>query len=171
MHIDEAARTFLALDRIAVVGVSRGGTSPANAIATKLRETGHEVFAVNRSGVEVGGHPTFPAVDAIDGGVDAVVVVTRPEHARAAAEEAGRAGARWIWFHQGFGPVSYDDEAIRTAREAGLHVIAAACPMMYADPDGFHRCALRLFRWVGRVPGDIPLSTPLSEAETTAPSR
>ncbi|MEZ4236200.1 MAG: CoA-binding protein [Myxococcota bacterium] len=158
MDTEAATKAFLALDRIAVAGVSRTGKSPANAIAARLRETGHQVFAVNPSGDDIDGHPSYPDLSAVEGGVQGVVVVTRPEQARQLAAEAGRIGARWIWFHQGFGPVSYDDETLQVAHDAGLNVISVGCPMMYCCPDGFHRCARAVFRWVGRIPGDIDVA-------------
>jgi predicted CoA-binding protein len=155
METQKAVEEFLALKRIAVAGVSRSGESPANAIAQRFRETGHEVFAVNPEASEIDGHPTFPKVDAIEGGVEGVVVVTAKEKASAVAEQAARAGATWIWFHQGFGPVSFDENAIQTARQAGLHVISVGCPMMYCEPDKVHACAKSVFKFLGRIPKEI----------------
>ncbi len=157
MDTDVAAADFLKLKRIAVAGVSRTGQSPANAIATRLRETDHEVFAINPSGEAVDGHPTFANLAAVPGGVQGVVVVTDPEHARSVARDAAAVGAEWIWFHQGLGPVSYDDETLHIAHDAGLKVISVGCPMMYCCPDGFHRCAHAVFRVFGRIPKDIPV--------------
>lgn len=156
MDTDAAITTFLGLERLAVAGVSRSGGSPANAIARRLRETGHQVFAINPAGGEVDGHPVFPNLAAVPGGVQGVVVVTSPAHARTLAAEAKAAGAEWIWFHQGFGPVSFDDEALRVAHEAGLKVIDVGCPMMDCCPDVFHRCARAVFRVVGRIPATLP---------------
>lgn len=155
MEIDAATRAFLALERIAVGGVSRSKSSPANAIAQRLRDDGHQVFAINPSAEEIDGHPSWAHVGEVPGGVQGVVVVTDPDHAKDIAREAGAAGVEWIWFHQGFGPVSYDDETLRIAHEAGLKVISVGCPMMYCCPDGFHRCARAVFRFVGRIPGQI----------------
>ncbi|MCB9796715.1 MAG: CoA-binding protein [Alphaproteobacteria bacterium] len=155
MDTTAATEAFLALERIAVAGVSRSGQSPANAIATRLRETGHEVFALNPSGEEIDGHPSFASLGAIPGGAQGVVVVTSPEHAREVAAEAGASGVEWIWFHQGFGPVSYNEETLRVAHDAGLKVISVGCPMMYCCPDGFHKCAKAVFRVFGRIPKDI----------------
>lgn len=130
MNIDDAVKEFLDKKRIAVAGVSHAGDSPANAIAKRLRETGHEVFAVNPAGDVIDGQATYKRLDDIEGGVEAVVVVTRPEDAGSLAVDAARVGAEWIWFHQGFGPVSYDDAVLEAAHAAGLKVIAAGCPMM-----------------------------------------
>jgi uncharacterized protein len=158
MKVDDAARAFLAAKRIAVAGVSHDGESPANAIAKRLRETGHEVFPVNRSGDVIDGHPCAKRLDDIPGGVEAVVVCTRPAAALVLARDAARIGAEWIWFHQGFGPISSDAQVLETARAAGLKVISVGCPLMYCAPDGFHRCARGLFRVFGRIPREIEVA-------------
>lgn len=155
MDIESATKAFLALRRIAVVGVARDGQSPANHIARRLRETGHEVYAVNPRGETIDGEPTWPALSALPVAVQGAVVVVPPQAARVVAAEAGPAGLEWLWFHQGFGPVSYDDEALWIARTAGLKVIHVGCPMMYCCPDGFHRCAEAIFRFVGRIPEEV----------------
>ena len=69
---------FLEAKRIAVAGVSRAGNTPANAIFRKLAETGHEVIPVNPNASEIEGHRCYPSIAAVDGQVDAVMVVTHP---------------------------------------------------------------------------------------------
>jgi predicted CoA-binding protein len=155
MTVEDAARAFLANDRIAVAGVSRTGDSPGNGIAERLKASGHTVFRVNPNADTIDGERCYPSVDAIEGGVDAVVSVTEKSHAGEVADQAVRAGAEWIWYHQGFGPVSFTDDAVKQAREAGLKVIAVGCPMMYDTPDVGHACIKTCFKWVGRIPKSI----------------
>jgi predicted CoA-binding protein len=157
MNIDDAVQAFLSKKRIAVAGVSHAGDSPANAIAKRLRETDHEVFPLNPSGDVIDEHRCYASLRDIDGGVEAVVVVTKPADALSIAKDAAATGAEWIWFHQGFGPVSYDDEVLQVAHDAGLKVISAGCPMMYCCPDGFHRCARAVFSFFGRIPKEVEL--------------
>jgi len=157
MPVSQAARAFLDLERIAVVGVSRSGRSPANAIAAKLRATGHQVFPVNPNADRIDDETVYSTVDAVPGGVQGVVAVTPPAASAGIALQARDAGATWIWYHQGFGPVSFDDAGLSTAREAGLNVLAVGCPMMYLEPDGFHACAKTVFRWTGRIPRTVEL--------------
>ena len=53
--LSDAASNFLAQKRIAVVGVSRTSTQPANFVFRKLRAAGHEVFPVSLFAAELEG--------------------------------------------------------------------------------------------------------------------
>ncbi|MFQ5435182.1 MAG: CoA-binding protein, partial [Anaerolineae bacterium] len=79
MKFKEKASDFLAQERIAVAGVSRKGQETANLIYRKLRDTGRQVFAVNPHANVVEGDMCYPDMQSIPGGVDGVVIVTRPE--------------------------------------------------------------------------------------------
>ena len=75
----EAATTFLASKRIAVTGVSRnGGNHGGNFVYQRLRERGYDVFAVNPHADTVEGDTCYPDLTSIPGGVEAVVIGTRP---------------------------------------------------------------------------------------------
>ncbi len=151
-RLDEAVRQFLDHKRIAVAGVSRGGTLPANAIYKKLRGAGYEVFAVNPAASEVEGGPCYPNLAAIPGGVDAVVIATPPDAAEGLVRESADLGVRHVWMHRSFGQGSVSASAAALGREKGLSVIDGACPMMYVNPDVGHRC----IRWFLGITGGLP---------------
>jgi predicted CoA-binding protein len=69
---------FLAQRRIAVAGVSAARETPANLIYRKLKTADYQVFAVSSSAEMFEGHRCYPDLLAIPGGVDGVVIVTRP---------------------------------------------------------------------------------------------
>jgi hypothetical protein len=50
-----------------------------NLIYDRLKRTGHDVFAVNPNMQRFEGDRCYPDVKAIPGGVDGVVIITRPE--------------------------------------------------------------------------------------------
>jgi predicted CoA-binding protein len=78
--IKEAAAEFLAKKRVAVTGVSRTPKDHgSNTVYKRLRERGYAVFAVNPNANEVEGDPCYKDLRSIPGGVDAVVIGTRPE--------------------------------------------------------------------------------------------
>lgn len=144
---------FLAQERIAVAGVSRQGSEAAILIYRKLRDTGHEVFAVNPRAEAVEGAPCFADLAAIPGGVDAVVIATPPAAAPELVRQCAELGIRRVWMHRSFGRGSVSDEAVQLAREHGIAVIPGACPMMYCQPvDLGHRC----MRWMLKVSGGLP---------------
>ena len=157
--LSAAADEFLAQRRIAVAGVSRDPKQPANLIYRRLRDTGHEVFAVNPNTAEAEGDPCLPKVSAIPGGVDGVVIVTTPEAASDVAEDCIAAGVERVWFHRGMGPGSLSEAAVSRCREQGINVIAGGCPNMFgATSDTGHRCMRTMLQRTRRIPGRVPES-------------
>jgi predicted CoA-binding protein len=151
-RLDESVRQFLSNERIAVAGVSRGGTLPANAIYKKLRGAGHHVFAVNPKTAEVEGDACYPTLGAIPGGVGAVVIATPPGAADALVRECADLGIGHVWMHRSFGEGSVSGAAAAFCRERGIQVIDGACPMMFVKPDVAHRC----IKWFLGVTGKLP---------------
>jgi len=152
--IKEAATDFLACRRIAVTGVSReprdhGG----NIVYTRLRERGYEVFAVNPNADTVEGDRAYPDLTSIPGGVDAVVIATRPEHAEATVREAANLGMTKVWMHRSMGAGSVSPSATTLGRTLGMVVIDGGCPLMFGPAaDGGHRVMCALLTLVGTVP-------------------
>ncbi|NKY11508.1 CoA-binding protein [Cellulomonas hominis] len=152
--IRTAATDFLAARRIAVTGVSRTpGSHGGNVVYRRLRETGYEVFAVNPNAETVEGDPAYPDLASIPGGVEAVVVATRPEHAAATVREAADLGVGKVWMHRSVDAGSVDAAAVAEGRARGLTVIDGGCPLMFGAPsDRAHRVMCRLMTLTGRVP-------------------
>lgn len=152
--IRQAADTFLANRRIAVTGVSRSpGSHGGNVVYQRLRERGYEVFAVNPNADTVEGDPAFMDLKSIPGGVDAVVIATRPSIAEQTVRECVELGIDQVWMHRAFGAGSVFDGASAYGREHGITVIDGGCPLMFEPcDDGAHRFMRRLFTWTGKVP-------------------
>ena len=155
--IKEAAAEFLAHKRIAVTGVSRTpGGHGSNAVYQRLRARGYEVFAVNPNADEVEGDPSYRDLKSIPGGVDAVVIGTRPEHAEATMHECNDLGIKEVWMHRALGAGSVSEAAARYGREHDIRVIDGGCPLMFepcSDPG--HKAMRFLFTLGGRVPGQV----------------
>src|SRR5438552_18836191 len=103
MNVKQAASEFLASRRIAVTGVSRNPKGHgSNFVYQRLRERGYEVFAVNPNADRVEDDACFPDLKSIPGGVDAVVVGTRPEIAEQTMRECAELGVSQVWMHRSF---------------------------------------------------------------------
>jgi predicted CoA-binding protein len=150
---------FLAQQRIAVAGVSRDATRhpTGNLIYRRLKATGHAVFPVNPHMQTFEGDRCYPDLRSIPGGVDGVMIVTRPEVARQIVHVCHDAGVRRVWMHQSLGKgTSVSPEAVEYCHQHDITVIAGACPMMYAangvSPDFGHTCMRWILKFTGRLP-------------------
>ncbi len=147
---------FLAQRRIAIAGVSRdNGHHPVgNLIYRRLKKTGHEVFPVNPQMEAFEGDRCYPDLRSIPGGVDGVVIITRPEVTERIVHDCGEAGVRRVWMHQSTGKgSSVSPEAVEYCRQHEISVIAGACPMMYGPGVDFgHTC----MRWFLKLSGGLP---------------
>lgn len=148
----EVAR-FLDAKRIAVAGVSRARSQPANAIFRRLRDSGHEVFPVNPKATTVEGASCYPDLASVPVPVEAVMIVTPPAAAIDVVKQCADRGVRSVWFHRSFGEGSVSDEAVEACHNLGIDVIVGGCPMMFSEPvDIGHRCMRWWLQRRGRVP-------------------
>jgi predicted CoA-binding protein len=153
--LDGRIRDFLAQRRIAVTGVSASRELTGNVIYRKLKSAGYQVFAVHPDTGTFDGDPCYPDVAAIPGGVDAVVIVNRPEVTSSIVRQCAEAGISRVWMHQSVARAgtSVSPDAVRFCQEHGISVIAGACPMMYVRGADFgHRCMRLLLRMTGGLP-------------------
>jgi predicted CoA-binding protein len=158
--IKDAASEFLAHKRVAVTGVSRNpGDHGSNVVYKRLRDRGYEVFAVNPNAQEVEGDPAFHDLRSIPGGVEAVVIGTRPETADETMRECAELGIKHVWMHRGPGAGSVSETATAFGRERGISVIDGGCPCMFGPTADFGHKAMRfIFTLNHNVPKQIPNS-------------
>jgi len=143
--VKEAASAFLANKRIAVTGVSRTPKGHgANVVYQRLRDRGYEVFAVNPNADEVEGDPCYLDLKSIPGGIQAVVIGTRPEIAEATMRECAELGVTQVWMHRGPGAGSVSAAAAAYGRQQGITVIDGGCPLMFGPTADFGHKAMRL---------------------------
>jgi predicted CoA-binding protein len=153
--INDAAAAFLADERIAVTGVSRTPkTHGANNVYKRLRERGYQVFAVNPNTRQVEGDRSYPDLASIPGGVQAVVIGTRPQIAEATMRECAELGINHVWMHRGPGAGSVSDAATSYGRQHGITVIDGGCPLMFGPTADLGHKIMRL-AYAGKVPKQV----------------
>jgi predicted CoA-binding protein len=153
--IKEAAAEFLAHRRVAVTGVSRTPkTHGSNNVYQRLRERGYDVFAVNPNADEVEGDRSYPDLKSIPGGVEAVVIGTRPELAEHTMHECAELGIKHVWMHRGPGAGSVSATATDYGRRHGITVIDGGCPLMFGPTADFGHKVMR-FVYAGKVPKQV----------------
>jgi uncharacterized protein len=153
--ISEAAAAFLANERVAVTGVSRTPERHgSNSVYRRLRERGYQVFAVNPNAAVVEGDRSYPDLRSIPGGVQAVVIATRPELAETTMRECAELGIKHVWMHRGPGAGSVSTAATSYGRQQGITVIDGACPLMFEPTADFGHKVMK-FIYGGRLPKQV----------------
>ena len=152
-----AAAEFLADRRIAVTGVSRtGGNHGSNVVYQRLRERGYDVAAVNPNADTVEGDVCYHDLRSVPGGVDAVVIGTRPSRAEDTMRECAELGIKHVWMHRAFGGGSVSDAATEWGRSHGITVIDGGCPLMFgATADPGHKFMRTVCTLTGKVPRKV----------------
>ena len=152
--IKQAASEFLAHKRIAVTGVSRKGANHGgNFVYQRLRDRGYEVFAINPNADTVEGDACYHDLKSVPGGVEAVVIGTRPSYAEDTMRECAELGIKLVWMHRAFGAGSVSNEATKYGRAHGITVIDGGCPLMFEPTsDRGHK----VMRAVGTLTGKVP---------------
>jgi predicted CoA-binding protein len=154
LTLKEAAAEFLAKKRVAVTGVSRNPQDHgSNVVCRRLRQRGYEAFAVNPNADQVEGETCFHDLKSIPGGVQAVVIATRPQVAETTLRECADLGIKHVWMHRAFGGGSVSEAAAAWGRDHGIRVIEGVCPLMFepaADPGH------KLMRFVCTLTGKAP---------------
>ena len=154
--LETKVHDFLAQKRIAVAGVSRQKSHHpvGNLIYDRLKKTGHDVFPVNPHMESFDGDRCYPDLQSIPGGVDGVVIITRPQTTEQIVRACSDAGVRRLWMHQSMAKgSSVSPEAVEYCRKHDISVIAGACPMMYGPRVDFGHTCLRLFM---KLTGGLP---------------
>jgi uncharacterized protein len=155
-NMKEAASEFLAHKRVAVTGVSRNRKSGhgSNTVYKRLRERGYEVFAVNPNAGEVEGDRAYEDLRSIPGGVDAVVIGTRPERAEDTMRDCAELGIKHVWMHRGPGAGSVSPAATEYGRQRGITVIDGGCPCMFGPTADFGHKVMRVV-YAGHAPKQV----------------
>jgi uncharacterized protein len=154
--LEKKVDDFLAQKRIAVAGVSRNKSHHpvGNLIYERLKNSGHVVFAVNPNMAAFEGDHCYPDLRSIPGGVDGVVIITRPETTAKIVRDCNEAGVSRVWMHSSMTKgSSVSQEAVDFCRQHDISVIAGACPMMFGDGVDFgHACMRLIMKFTGGLP-------------------
>jgi predicted CoA-binding protein len=135
----ERARSFVALRRIALVGLERSEKGFSRVVFRALAQRGCEVVAVNPALAQAEGRRCYARVQDIDPPVQGALLMTPPGSTAQAVRDCLDAGVRHIWFHRGVGKGSATPEAIELCRKGGVQPIVDLCPFMALPEQGwFH---------------------------------
>jgi predicted CoA-binding protein len=155
--IDHMVQDFLALKRIAVVGVSDKRDTGCNLAYNKLKDNGYEVYAVNPRITTFNGDPCYADLKAIPEKVDAVFILTSPKVTEQIVQQCVDLGIKHVWMHcmmgtkpgLAAGMTSVSQSAVELCKANGIAVIPGSCPNQFLKPDFGHATMRGLWKLFG----------------------
>jgi len=108
MQVDD----FLALKRIAVVGVSRDPKGFGTVLWQELRQRRYDAIPVNRQATEIDGQPCFAKVQDIKPPVEGVLIMTPKAETDQIVADCAEAGVKHVWMYGGMAPGAATKSAV-----------------------------------------------------------
>ena len=131
---------FLALKRIAVVGVSRNPKEISYTLWQELRQRRYDAIPVNPATSEIDGRRSYASVRDIDPPVEGALIMTTPAVAEQVLDDCAAAGVRHVWLYGGLGGGATSAATLAAAERHGLDTVAGHCPYMFLPGTSvFHR--------------------------------
>ena len=122
---------FLALKRIAVVGVSRNPKEISHTLWQELRQRRYDAVPVNPAATEIDGTQVYASVRDIEPPVDGALIMTTATAAEQVIDDCAQAGISHVWLYGGLGGGATSPATIAAAERHGLDVVAGHCPYMF----------------------------------------
>jgi predicted CoA-binding protein len=146
---------FLALKRLAVVGVSRDPKHFSYVVWQELRQRRYEAVPVNPNTETLDGQRCYAHVGDIQPPVEGVLIMTPASATEGIVRDCAAAGIKHIWMHKGAGggTGAVSDSAVVFCESHGMDVVAGQCPYMFLPGTPFfHGLHGAWRRLTGRYP-------------------
>jgi uncharacterized protein len=122
---------FLALKRVAVVGVSRNEKETSYTLWQELRQRRYDAIPVNPATTEIDGKACYASVRDIQPPVEGALIMTTAAVAEHVLEECAAAGVHQVWLYGGLGGGATNAATVAAAERLGLDTVAGLCPYMF----------------------------------------
>ena len=144
---------FLALKRIAIVGVSRNPKQISYTLWQELRQRRYDAVPVNPAATEIDGVRCYASVADITPPVEGALIITSAPVAEPVLEQCAAAGVRHVWLYGGLGGGATSPATIALAERLGLDAVSGLCPYMFLPgTPAFHA----MHAWGKKLTGSYP---------------
>ena len=144
---------FLAVKRIAVVGVSRNPKDFTRTLFSEFRRRGYDVVPVTPNAPEIDGVPCYSQVQDVTPPVGGALLMTNPSTTEKVVRDCAAASIRRVWMYRAAGAGAVSPEAVDFCELNGMQVIAGECPYMFFPHTGIPH---RIHGVVRRIFGHFP---------------
>ena len=156
-NINTLVQDFLALKKIAVIGVSDKRETGCNLNYRKFKSQGYHVYAINPHIHTFDGDPCYPDLKSMPEKPDGVFILASPAVTEKVVQQCVDLGVKHVWMHCMMGTkpdlvknmTSVSPEAVRLCQENGITVIPGSCPNQFLKPDIGHAMMRGLWQLLG----------------------
>ena len=141
---------FLALKRVAVVGVSRNPKDFTRVMWDEFRQRRYEAIPVNPNVAEIDGQRCYASVKDIQPPVDGALIMTSKKATDQVVRDCAEAGIKHIWMYGGMAPGAATDTAVAFAQENGMDTVKGLCPYMFLPGTPAFHAPHRVFKKLTR---------------------
>jgi len=140
--------SFVTLQPIAMVGVSRNKKKFGYIAFNELKEKGMNIIPVNRNADEINNIKAYPDVMALPPEVKGLIVMTPKHETTGVIRDAVKKGFKHIWIQQ----FSDSKETLGELNNTDINYITGQCILMFYKPHGIHKFHGKLKKFFGRYP-------------------
>jgi len=126
---------FIAIESIAMVGVSRNPKKFGFAAFKELKDKGMNIIPVNPHAELIHGVKTFPDLKSLPGEVKGLIIMTQKSQTAGLVREAKEKGFKQIWIQQ----MSESKDALKELEGSGINYISGQCILMHFKPHSIHK--------------------------------
>ena len=144
---------FLALHRLAVVGVSRNPKDFTRLLFREFLNRGYDAVPVNPGIREMEGVACFASLSDVAPPVEGALLLTSPEVTDQVVRECASAGVRQVWMYRAAGRGAVSPAAAAFCASNGIRVVEGECPFMFLpETPWIHRAHGFCRKLLGRHP-------------------
>lgn len=122
---------FLALKRIAMVGVSRNPKDFSRHLFREMCSRGYDMVPVNWVANEIDDRESFQCLQAIKPAVEGVLIMTPAYETLRVVKDCAESGIKKVWIYRAGGTGAVSEDAIAFCKKNGIQVVEGHCPFMF----------------------------------------
>ena len=144
---------FLALKRIAFVGVSHNPKEFSYALWQEFRQRRYDAVPVNPNVAALDGQACYTRVQEIKPGVEGVLIMTSSKSTEQIVHDCAEAGVKHVWMYKGVAAGAVNKAAVAFCEANGIDIVEGYCPYMFFKGTPFFHAP---HRWMKKLTGSYP---------------
>lgn len=137
MTPQQRIQDFLAVKRIAMIGVSRQSNDFSRMLFAEFQKRGYDIVPINPNTEEINGVRCFARLQDATPPVEAALLMTPANVTAQAVRDCVAAGVRRVWMYRGVTQGAVSAEALAVCAEHGIEPVAGECPFMFLPGGNF----------------------------------